>query len=193
VGLPLDRVLLAGCDCVEQAVATIAAVRAAPLKRALEAARTGAPPDVCEVAAGACDVAAQGVPSYRTTPERSLASARLAAAWIARAAEALGAAHARVELDREQEALHRGLAVGLTPGLFTTGPVGPLILQPHAIGRDSIQQELAFVVAASAQAAHASAKALAADDSDQALEEAEGSLSDVVHDRLTELWEALEP
>jgi hypothetical protein len=192
LGLPLEAILAAGCDCVAQAIATIGAARAKPLRRALAAARHGEPPDVCQAAAEACDNAVRGAPSYRTTPERGLPAARRAAAWIARAAEALSAAHARIELDREQEALHRGLAVGLTPGLFKPAPVGPLVLQPEAIERDPLQQELAYLVAAVAQASHASALALAADDSAAALEEAEGALSDVVHEQLTPLREQLQ-
>lgn len=73
------------------------------------------------------------------------------------------------------------------PLALMTRPQGVPLLVPANIDGDAIQQELAFAVASSAEAVALAALALAEDQEGDALEDAEGELSDHMHEALTPL------
>lgn len=133
------------------------------LDRIEDAIRGEIDPSECTGIAGESEHAAdEARQSYRTTRALRGRTAWSAVVWTARAAEALLSAHERAYAIRSDRAHGTAalLGIGMAAALaFTKG--SELRLEPGAVASDPIQSELAFVVAAAAEAVGESARALA--------------------------------
>lgn len=184
-GVSLDDVLDAACRAVRHAVRQLEGGHGRQLEDALMRIAKHADQDELSAVVRDCEAQSENVEtSYRSAPPPGAAHAAHAVAHLARAVEALDAALAADQAIRSNEALVAAGTLGVPPTLMMR-PQGTPLLIPQAIERDPIQQELAFAVAASAEALERAARALAKDQDDAALEDAEGELSDVMHQVLT--------
>ncbi len=183
-GLSLDDVLDASYRAVHHVVQRIEGGHG--LEDALARIATHADQDDLASVVRDCEAATEGVETgYRRAPPPGARHAAQAVAHLARAVEALDAALAADQAIRSNEALVAAGTLGVPPALMMR-PQGTPLLIPSLIEADPIQQELAFAVAASAEALERAARALAKDQDDAMLEDAEGELSDLMHEALTE-------
>jgi len=184
-GHPLAAVLAASCDCVERAVDAMPQGTAA-LRRALAVAREASSAEACAAAAADCEAARREYPaSYRAPMSAGYPAASRAACWAARAAEGLVTAEARAEVRRVTEARARAVIIGMSPYIMPAKRTGPASLDPSAGADDPVQQELAFVIAAAAQAVEQAARALGPRKADSdARKQARRSFGDLVRRRL---------
>lgn len=184
-GHPLATVLQASCDCVERAVDAMPQ-GTATLRRALEVSREASSAEACAAAAVDCEAARREYPaSYRAPIATGYRAASLAACWAARAAEGLVTAEARAEVRSVTDARARAMVIGMNPYIMPAQRTGPARLDPAVGPDDPVQQELAFVVAAAAQAVEQAARALGPGQADaSARKQAHTSFADLVRRRL---------
>lgn len=131
----------------------------------IEDAMSGeAPPSECLGLADECErSASEALSTYRSARGPRLESAWTATTGVARAAEALVTAYERAQAQRTDRA--RGTAALLGIGIsaaLTFSKETELRLVPEQATDDPIQSELAYVVAAAAEATAEAARALAA-------------------------------
>ena len=184
----VDQLVAAARRCAELARESLAERPPAPLLAALATARDSDDPDELADAARGCEELADSAPhSYRAAATGAVEHLARAAALVLRAREALLAASAQDEALRLREALERAAAVGVPPALLQRPASGPPRLR-QGESDDPIQQELAYAVAAAARSVAESARALASPTRGRrGLEQAESTLADEVHRRLSDL------
>ena len=180
-GAAVDEVLLATTDVLSRLAERLPGERSEAVRDVVHAVRHGSDPEFLERAVKRCTALAGPRESYRTTTSHAEVHSARAAVLIAQAAEALAAAFAGEEAQRNSEALHRAGTLGLPPTMMTRAPAS-MQLVPQRLEEDAVQQELAYVVAAMAHAMEQAALALADElDDEEARMRAEGSIADDLH------------
>lgn len=189
--------VVANIPCVAMVDAAVACVRRAaralpkgperrPITAALRAARDLTSSPLCAKRALACEKLAGRVEaaSYRDAPPTKHAWAAAAAGCAARAAEALLAAEARRQAERDRDG--RGLAATLAVAdhIISRGDFPPLVFEPD-------DELMALCVDAAASAIAYAAQALAPGSSETQLEAVQGDLSEVAFAILDPVHEGL--
>jgi len=181
-GVALDDVVQAAHLAVHRAVTMMQSKQADALRAALQSLEGGEQPPSATIET--VRKRAEAAPaSYRSQPEAGYVAAARAVVHLATTVEAIEAAIARDEGLRNTEAIAAASIIGVPPVMMTR-PQGALRLVPTAIANNQVQQELAFAVASAARAVEHVACAIARDRDGPELEEAEGEVSDMIHETL---------
>lgn len=145
-----------------------------PITQALRAAHELTSSPLCAERALACEKLAGKVEAagYRAAPPTQLSWAAAAAGCAARAAEALLAAEARRQAERDQESRGRAATLAAADHIISRGDFPPLVFEPD-------DELMALCVDAAASAIAYAAHALAPEASEAELEAVHGDLSEI--------------
>ncbi len=179
--VPVVALVEAAVRCARQAVVALPSdSRRGPITEALKAADELTSSQRCGERAAACEtlVNQPSLASYRAASPTPLEWAAAAAGCAARAAEALLAAEARREGERDAEGRLRAVGIGVGDQIISRGDFPPLVFEPD-------DELMALCVHAAASAVGYATRALApGSPSLEQLEAAEGELSEIVFERV---------
>ena len=159
--VPVRPLLQAACDCVLEAVLAMSA-GTEPLTRAVELARLAGPAKECRAAAKRCDQAAAAIPAnYRSAVAPGYRAAARAAAWVARASDGLSTAEVRAETRAWEKAHQYSIGMNIIAHATLSKHPRAMRVDGSAAPDDPAQEQIAYAVAAAAQALAQAAIALA--------------------------------